>query len=131
MENTILIADDEEVIQSLLRRLLTSRSCRIISARTGVEAVDLAESQKPNLIVMDVNMPDQDGWSALKELRERPGTQTIPVIMLTGRGNLSDKMVGFNLGIDDYVTKPFFIEELVARIVGILRRAAGGPRGAS
>lgn len=118
----ILVADDEAVVQSVLKRSLGFPPYRLTSALDGAEAVALAEAEKPDLILLDINMPVKDGREVLRELRRNIHTRMIPVILLTGQGGVEDKVAGFELGADDYITKPFEIPELIARVEGILGR---------
>jgi len=119
----ILIADDDEQVQSFLRRALDKIGCRSLGAADGTLVFDAAMKEKPDLIVLDLNMPGLNGRKVLKILRAHPATQAIPVIILTGEGEIMDKVAGFESGADDYVTKPFTMEELVARMEGLIRRA--------
>lgn len=112
----ILIVDDEAVIHRLLVRGLEGRGYDLVEAYNGEEALKLAAEATPDLVILDVNMPQMDGRQVMKELRARPATETTPVIMLTGLGEMMDKMAGFELGVDSYVTKPFQMAELIARI---------------
>jgi len=121
-ERKILLVDDDECVQSLIKRALASPSCQILSALNGVEAIPMAQSEKPDLIILDIFMPTMDGKETIKELRRDHKTQMIPIMMLTGSGELVDKIVGFELGADDYVTKPFEMEELRARVQSMCRR---------
>jgi DNA-binding response OmpR family regulator len=117
---TILIADDEPSILQLNRVYLTKEGYTVHAARDGQEALDLARRVKPDLIVLDVMMPRIDGWEVCRELRK--DVVTPPIIMLTARDDDVDKVVGLEMGADDYVTKPFNPRELLARIKAILRR---------
>src|SRR6266545_2298049 len=118
---TILIADDEPSILQLNRVYLTKEGYTVHAARDGQEALDLARRVKPDLIVLDLMMPRIDGWEVCRELRKDAATP--PIIMLTARDDHVDKVVGLEMGADDYVTKPFNPRELLARIKAILRRA--------
>ena len=117
---TILIADDEPSIVQLNRLYLTKEGYTVHAARDGQEALDLARRVKPDLIVLDLMMPRVDGWEVCRQLRKE-GNGT-PIIMLTAKDEDVDKIVGLEMGADDYVTKPFNPRELLARIKGILRR---------
>jgi two-component system alkaline phosphatase synthesis response regulator PhoP len=118
---TILIADDEPGILQLSRLYLTREGYVVHAARDGQEALDLARRIKPDLIVLDLMMPRVDGWEVCRQLRKDGGAP--PIIMLTARDDDVDKVVGLEMGADDYVTKPFNPRELLARIKAILRRA--------
>jgi two-component system, OmpR family, KDP operon response regulator KdpE len=117
----ILIVDDEPQIRRVLRTTLTSQGYTVAEARTGDEALEQIRSERPDLILLDVNMP---GISGLETCREIRGSSDIPIIMLTVRGTEKDKVQALDAGADDYVTKPFGSEELMARIRAGLRRAA-------
>ena len=125
MSATILIADDEPSIVQLNRLYLTKEGYTVHAARDGQEALDLARRIKPDLIVLDLMMPRVDGWEVCRELR-KDGTAP-PIIMLTAKDEDVDKIVGLEMGADDYVTKPFNPRELVARIKAILRRLQETP----
>lgn len=119
---TIMIVDDELPIQRFLTRVLRGPTRTVIAAGNGDKALALAAARKPDLILLDVNMPRRSGWNVLGELRRSPGTRMIPVIMLTSAGAVADKVGGLVLGADDYMTKPFAARELLARVEGLLRR---------
>jgi len=119
---TILIADDEEFIQKMLKRTLSSPSCRILSASSGQEAVRLAEEANPDLIMLDLHMPGKSGWEVLKELKKNGRTRIIPVIILSGDDEVTNKVMGLDSGADDYVTKPFSLDEVKARVENMLRK---------
>jgi two-component system alkaline phosphatase synthesis response regulator PhoP len=125
MSATILIADDEPSIIQLNRLYLTKEGYTVHAARDGQEALELARRIKPDLIVLDLMMPRVDGWEVCRELR-KDGTAP-PIIMLTAKDEDVDKIVGLEMGADDYVTKPFNPRELLARIKAILRRAQDAP----
>jgi len=116
---SILVVDDEPQIRRVLRTTLSFRGYEITEAATGEEAVDLARKLKPDLILLDVNLPGISGIEACREIRR--GSET-PIIMLTVRNAERDKVVALDAGADDYVTKPFGIEELLARVRASLRR---------
>ncbi|MBI5238852.1 MAG: response regulator [Elusimicrobia bacterium] len=122
MTQKILVADDEECVRRIIARTLSAMPCQVIMAGDGAQALELAVCEAPDLIVLDVKMPRKDGWQVLRELRDRPGTRAIPVIMLTGCSGLSDEVGGLELGADDYITKPFEAAELRARVASVLRR---------
>ena len=117
----LLIVDDESDIRTLLAKYAEFNGYEVLEAADGFEAVRMAKEGKPDLIVMDVMMPGLDGFGAVKELRK---TTDVPVIMLSARGEEYDKLYGFELGIDDYVTKPFSPREVMARIGVLLSRRA-------
>ena len=117
---TILIVDDEQVIIKLLRANLTSSGFKTLVAMNGAEALSVIERELPDLIVLDITMPQMDGIEVCQRLRE---WSEIPIIMLSARTELMDKLRCLELGADDYVTKPFAKEELLARVNAVLRRA--------
>ena len=120
---TILIVDDEPQIRRVLRSTLSSQGYVILEAKTGEEAVEVAMKEKPDLILLDVNMPGIGGIAACREIRQATDA---PIIMLTVRSAERDKVLALDAGADDYVVKPFGIEELQARIRAALRRYAPG-----
>lgn len=117
----ILIVDDEEKIRGVVREYAEFEGYEVAEAEDGREAVEMCRREDFDLIVMDVMMPRLDGFSACKEINK---TKQIPVIMLSARGEEYDKLFGFELGIDDYVVKPFSAKELMARIKAVLKRHA-------
>jgi DNA-binding response OmpR family regulator len=115
----ILVADDEPNILRLVQLYLTNEGYTVLTARDGREALDQAHAHRPALVILDLMMPVVDGWEVCRQLRKEGD---VPVIMLTARGDDVDKIVGLELGADDYVTKPFNPRELVARVKAVLRR---------
>jgi two-component system, OmpR family, KDP operon response regulator KdpE len=120
---TILVVDDEPQIRRVLRATLSARSYVIAEAKTGEEAVGALHEAKPDLVLLDVNMPGMGGLEACREIRRR---SSVPILMLTVRNAERDKVLALDAGADDYVVKPFGIEELLARIRANLRRTAPG-----
>ena len=118
----ILIADDDEDVLKVLEKRLTSVGYDVVKARDGQEAVEYAHKEKPDLTVIDVTMPKMNGFEATKELRSRLETAVIPIILLTGRQDKESELRGFDAGADDYITKPFDADNLLARIKMLLRR---------
>ena len=118
----ILVVDDEPAIARLVRARLQADEYAVITAANGEEALRLVEDERPDLIVLDVMMPDMDGFEVLRRLR---ADSQVPVIMLTARVSDSSKLRGLQGGADDYMTKPFNPDELAARVATVLRRAAG------
>ena len=116
---TILICDDDRDIVSALDIYLTSEGYRTIAAYNGREAIQAAEENEIHLILMDVMMPKLDGWQVCREIRKK---SQCPIIMLTAKGEVFDKVLGLELGADDYVVKPFETKEVIARINAVLRR---------
>ena len=119
MERLILIVDDEAPIVEILKYNLTKSGYRVIVAYDGEEGYYAAINQKPDLILLDVMLPKMDGFEVLRKIREK---QSTPVIMLTAREEEVDKILGLELGADDYITKPFSVRELTARVKANLRR---------
>ena len=123
----ILIVDDDQRILDLVRRTLTYDGYRVISSRDGASALASARDQSPDLVVMDWMMPGLDGLAAVQRLRN---ADTTPVLMLTGRDTIEDKLRAFEAGVDDFLAKPFAPEELIARVRALLRRRSiAGPNG--
>lgn len=116
----ILVADDEARMRRFMRMNLDLEGYRVIEAENGLEAVDRVREDLPDLVLMDVMMPELDGFEALRLIRQ---TSSVPVIMLTVKGEEDDRVKGLELGADDYVTKPFSPRELASRIKAVLRRA--------
>jgi two-component system alkaline phosphatase synthesis response regulator PhoP len=116
---TILVVDDEEKIVVLVRDYLEKAGYSVRTASDGLRALDIARSENPDLVVLDLGLPGMDGLDITRELRH---SSDVPIIMLTARGEESDKLVGLELGADDYLTKPFSPKELVARVRVVFRR---------
>jgi DNA-binding response OmpR family regulator len=125
MTRTILVVDDERNIVELARLYLRNEGFEIEAAYNGREGLEKARSLHPSLVLLDIMMPEMDGLEVFRQLRK---SSDIPVIMLTARADDVDKVVGLELGADDYVTKPFNPRELVARVKAVLRRTESGPR---
>lgn len=119
MSNKILIVDDESNIVELIRLYLEKDGFTAVSAKDGNEALSKFKSENPDLIVLDIMIPEPDGWQVCREIRK---TSNVPIIMLTAKSETFDKVLGLELGADDYLTKPFEAKELVARIKAVLRR---------
>lgn len=124
----LLVVDDEATVRELLSATLRFAGFRVVSAATAAEAIASATEEPPDLVLLDVMLPDMDGFEVVRRLREQR-TQgrggPVPVLFLTARDRQADKVTGLLLGADDYVTKPFDLEELIARIHAILRRTSG------
>jgi two-component system, OmpR family, KDP operon response regulator KdpE len=116
----LLVVDDEEDLQQLLRAMLERRGYEVLSASGGLQAIRRLYHERPDLVLLDVMMPGMDGWETLKRIREM---STVPVIMLTALGEVTHVVQGLQIGADDYVSKPFDREELIARIEALLRRS--------
>lgn len=123
MTQTILIVDDEANLREMIRLYLTQEGFRVLEAPNGREALFIARHEKPDLILLDLMMPEMGGYEFMRLHSKEAHT---PVIMLTARVEDSDKIVGLELGADDYVTKPFNAHELIARVRAVLRRAQQG-----
>lgn len=115
----ILVVDDEKNICDLLRMYLEKEGYSVVIAYTGLDAVNMFASENPDLVLLDVMLPQLDGWQVCREIRK---TNETPIIMLTAKDEVFDKVLGLELGADDYITKPFDTKELVARIKAVLRR---------
>lgn len=115
----ILIIEDEEKIREIIRTYMVKEQYHFYEAESGDEAFLLFDQREYQMILLDVMLPDTDGWTILRKIRQE---SKVPIIMLTARGEEDDKLLGFDLGVDDYVTKPFSVKELMARIKTILKR---------
>ena len=120
MKNKILIVDDDLNICELLRLYIEKEGFETIVANDGEQAVDMALKNHPDLILLDIMLPKLDGWQVCREIRK---TMETPIIMITAKGEVFDKILGLELGADDYVTKPFDTKEVVARVKAVLRRS--------
>lgn len=120
-ENTILVVDDEQRMRKLVRDFLTKQDFTVLEAADGEEAVDIfLENKDIILVILDVMMPMMDGWQTCREIRQY---SKVPIIMLTARGDERDELRGFELGVDEYIAKPFSPKILVARVQALLRRS--------
>lgn len=126
-QQTILLADDDEMIVDALSFQLRREGYNVLAAFDGVEALELARQSDPDLVLLDVMMPRMQGWEVCRELRKE---SMVPILMLTARGEEMDRVLGLELGADDYVVKPFSFRELLARIHAQLRRSAYHSRAA-
>ena len=122
MAKSILIVEDDNNIADLLRLYLEKEGYQATIAADGTQGIDLDRQLRPDLVLLDVMMPGVDGWGVLRAIRQDSQT---PVIMLTAKGETTDKVSGLKQGADDYITKPFEMKEVLARIEAVLRRAAG------
>jgi DNA-binding response OmpR family regulator len=120
MPQTILIIDDEKRLVSLVQSYLVQEGYRVVTAYNGKEALSIAQKEKPDLIILDIMMPEMNGYDFMRAHRSESDT---PIIMLTAKVEDDDKVIGLELGADDYVTKPFKPRELMARVRNVLRRA--------
>ncbi len=121
--NKILVIDDEQAINELIKINLELVGYRVIQALDGIKGFALAKQELPNAIILDVMMPEVDGYTVAQRIRQNPLTKNIPILMLTALSQLKDKVRGFDIGIDDYLVKPFEMEELKVRIRAILKRS--------
>ncbi len=119
MTYKILIVDDERLIVDSIRYGLEKEGYAIVAAYDGEQAVALARSEQPDLVLLDIQLPKRDGWSVCRAIRE---SSRVPIIMLTARGEEADKVLGLELGADDYLVKPFSLREVLARVRAALRR---------
>ena len=126
MAKTIMVVDDEDRLVSLVEAYLTQEGFRVVTASNGREALFLARQEKPDLIILDIMMPEMDGYEFMRLHRKENET---PIILLTAKVEEDDKVIGLELGADDYVTKPFRPRELTARVRAVLRRSGqSGPK---
>lgn len=125
MGKRILVVDDDHEIVRLLRAYLEQNGYQVIAAYDGERALQAIRHERPDLVVLDLMLPDRDGWEVTRLVRSDPALAATPIVMLTARVEDQDKIVGLELGADDYVTKPFNPREVVARVRAVLRRAQG------
>ena len=128
MTGRVLVVDDDETVRDVVRRYLERDGHEVVVAGDGESALQLVAKQVPDLIVLDLMLPGIDGLEVCRRLRQR---HTVPIVMLTALGEEEDRVVGLQLGADDYVTKPFSPRELALRVGSVLRRAKGAPAGPS
>lgn len=122
MSHKILVVDDDLNICELLKLYLENDGYTVITANDGKAAVEAFEAKSPDLVLLDIMLPKMDGWQVCREIRK---TSSAPIIMLTAKGETFDKVLGLELGADDYVTKPFEAKEVMARVKAVLRRTKG------
>ncbi|MFC1951554.1 response regulator [Chloroflexota bacterium] len=122
MTKKILVVDDEKRIVEILKAYLERDGYQVIIAYDGHSALELAQSSLPDLIILDLMLPEVSGWDVCRELRKE---SDVPIIMLTARDDTTDKIIGLELGADDYVTKPFDPKEIISRVRAVLRRSEG------
>ncbi len=123
----VLVADDEPRITKLVAIALSEEGFRVVTANSGEQALEKAEEIRPDIVLLDIVMPDLDGIEVMRQLRER---RPVPVILLTAKGSTADKAKGLDLGADDYIAKPFHPDELAARVRAVIRRSSGAEPGA-
>jgi two-component system, OmpR family, response regulator len=121
----VLLVEDEKKIASFVRKGLEAQGIRVDVSHQGDEGYTLATTRPYDALILDIMLPGRDGLSILRNLRDRK--MNVPVILLTARSELNERLQGLNLGADDYLTKPFYIEELIARLQAVARRASGNP----
>lgn len=122
MAQTILVVDDEEDLRKVLEFNLRNAGFETVVAATGKAALEAAEASNPDLILLDVMLPDMQGTQVCQQLKTQESTRDIPVVMVTARGEEIDRVVGFELGVDDYIVKPFSVREVILRVRAILKR---------
>jgi len=120
--HTVLVIDDEKDITDLVAYNLTQEGYKVLAAYNGAEAIEIATQKRPDMIILDWMMPEMDGLEVCRCLRRQTDTENIPIIMLTAKSDPLDKILGLEMGADDYLTKPFHIRELLARIRAVMRR---------
>ncbi|MEP7050724.1 MAG: response regulator [Pseudomonadota bacterium] len=127
----ILVIEDESDIRQVLDYNLKSAGHEVVEAARGADGLRLVREREPDLVLLDLMLPDMSGTEVCRSIKDNPATRALPVVMLTARGEESDRVVGFEIGADDYITKPFSVRELVLRIRAVLRRrelaVADGP----
>ncbi len=126
VDERVLVVDDDPAIVKILRGYLEQASYQVLSAHDGNTAMSLLRREKPDLLILDLMLPDRDGWEITRLIRADGELGTMPILMLTARVDDTDKIVGLELGADDYVTKPFNAREVVARVRALLRRSRMG-----
>jgi len=119
---TVLVIDDEPDLLRLLDYNLSRADYLVLTARDGESGLEAARKHHPDLVILDVMMPGLDGWEVCKRLRAEPATAPTPILMLTAKAEETDRVIGLELGADDYVTKPFGVREVLARVKALLRR---------
>lgn len=124
MANNILVVDDEEHILELLRFNLANEGYNVLTATSGEQAVEICAKHTPDLVLLDVMLPNLDGFETCKKLKTLHKTQLLPIIMITAKNEEEEKIKGLEIGADDYITKPFSVKELIARVKAMLRRTS-------
>jgi len=127
MNQRILVVDDDKQIVRLVQSYLEQAGYAVLTAYDGATALRTIRTERPDLVVLDLMLPDQDGWSITRTVRADASQASLPIIMLTARIEDTDKIVGLEIGADDYIAKPFNPRELVARVRAVLRRGSGAP----
>ena len=116
----VIIADDDPLVVKFVSSILKKEGCEVLSATDGAEALEVVDKESPDLVILDIAMPEIDGFEVCRLLSDRV---QVPIIMLSARGEIADKVRCLNLGADDFITKPFAVDELVARVKSVLRRS--------
>jgi len=131
MANKVLVIDDDAAINELVKVNLELAGYKVFQAYDGVKGFALCKQELPSVVVLDVMMPEVDGFTVAKRIRENPETKNIPIIMLTALSQINDKANGFDIGVDDYLVKPFEVEELLMRVRALLKRTHQIPESAA
>jgi DNA-binding response OmpR family regulator len=121
-QKTILVIEDDDIVAQTIEHCLRRENFRVILAQTGIEGLQLARRHQPNLVVLDIIMPGMDGLTVCRQMRQDPTIEDTPVLMLTAKSSDEDKVNGFLAGADDYLSKPFNVDEFILRVRAILRR---------
>ncbi len=129
--NKILVVDDDKAINELIKINLELAGYKVIQAPDGIIGFALCKQELPELVILDVMMPEVDGFTVAQRIRKNDSTKDIPILMLTALSQINDKVNGFNLGVDDYLVKPFEMEELQVRVRALLKRSRKLPESAS
>ena len=124
MAKKILVVDDEKDLRNLIKRVLVRAKYDVITANNGKEGLTKLYDEAPDMVILDVNMPEMDGWETCQEIRKDPLYKHLPIIMLTVRKTTDDQIKGLNLGSDCYLIKPFYPKELVARVTTLLQKVS-------
>lgn len=127
----IIVVDDDSAIQTLIKINLELQKHQVLTASDGIEGYALIQQEIPDLVILDVMMPNADGYTVCQRIRKNPATEHIPVLMLTALGVVEDKVKGFDVGADDYLVKPFELPELQVRVRALLRRSGKLPKSAA
>ena len=131
MNNKILVIDDDPAINELIKVNLELAGYRVIQAFDGIKGFALCKQELPCLVVLDVMMPEVDGFTVAQRIRKNPETAEVPILMLTALSQINDKVKGFDIGVDDYLVKPFEMDELLVRVRALLKRTAQIPKSAA
>lgn len=123
MNNKILVVDDDSAINELIKVNLELGGYKVVQAFDGTKGFALCKQEKPSLVILDVMMPEVDGFTVAQRIRKNEETKNIPILMLTALSELNDKVKGFNIGVDDYLVKPFEMDELKVRVRALLKRS--------